>query len=69
MGALFSSPSTPTISSPPVTATTTDQEADAAAERERKRALAATGRSSTVLTSGLGVTDQAPLEKKTLLGG
>lgn len=39
-----------------------------ARERARKQAAAAPGRSSTILTSAQGVTDEAQIRRKTLLG-
>jgi len=45
-----------------------DKEAVAAREREKRAARRQRGRSSTILTSGLGLSDQAPVQKKTLLG-
>ena len=39
------------------------------AEAERKRRAAAAGRSSTLLTGGLGVTEKADTAIATLLGG
>lgn len=44
-------------------------EAKAAAEKERKRAVLAQGLNSTIKTSALGDTSQAPTQKATLLGG
>lgn len=43
--------------------------ATAASDEERRRAAAQAGRAGTVLTGGLGVTDAAPVARKTLLGG
>lgn len=45
------------------------QQADAAAARARRRALSAGGRSSTILTGPGGLTEPAPGQRKTLLGG
>tara|TARA_R100000808_G_scaffold871_5_gene4144 strand:+ start:3303 stop:3446 length:144 start_codon:yes stop_codon:yes gene_type:complete len=41
-------------------------EVSAARENERKRRMAAAGRSSTLLTGGTGITEDAPAQKKTL---
>lgn len=47
---------------------TTDAEANDARARERRRAQAASNRSSTLLTSGIGLTDPAATQKAGLLG-
>ena len=46
-----------------------DTEIQAAAEAERRRARAARGRASTLLTGGQGDPNSAPVSAKTLLGG
>lgn len=73
----MSSPKMPTPPPPvaePVAPPVADSaEVKAAAEKERLAAVKARGRSSTVLTGGLGVTEQAqvaaPAASKVLLGG
>lgn len=45
-----------------------DTSAASAGDEEKRRRRAATGRSDTVLTSGMGVTDQARTGGKQLLG-
>lgn len=54
----------------PITDSTIQTEADKAAEALKSRARAAGGRSSTILTSPLGVTGtgSSPTQQKTLLG-
>lgn len=44
------------------------EDAALAGERERARRSKARGFSSTILTSGLGLSDLAPVTQKTLLG-
>ena len=66
----FSSPSIPSPQAPPpVPESTASEEKKAAAlqvekEIERRRV----GRSSTILTGGLGLTEPARVDRKTLLG-
>lgn len=45
-----------------------DAEVRAAADRERRRAAAARGRQSTILTGGRGLMEPAPVSRKQLLG-
>lgn len=52
----------------PKTATEQDNAVQAAWERERRRQAAASGRNSTLLTSGSGVAGSANSGAKTLLG-
>mgnify|MGYP001187418764 CR=1 FL=1 len=63
----FLSPKTPSVpqpTPPPSRGSTAD-----AAEAERRRAAAAQGRNSTILTGSLGTSDgAAPDKRKTLLG-
>ena len=44
------------------------EDAALAGDRERERRLRARGYASTILTSGLGLGDMAPVAQKTLLG-
>ncbi|MDR1242314.1 MAG: hypothetical protein LBM00_05995 [Deltaproteobacteria bacterium] len=65
------SPKTPAVKPAPVApAIVAPIEADAssaeAGNQERKRRLAASGRSDTILTSGLGVAEEARVGRKTL---
>ena len=53
---------------PPPPKPPTPEDAALAGERERERRQRARGFSSTILTSGLGVSDFAPVAQKTLLG-
>jgi hypothetical protein len=67
------SQTTPEVKAAPVApAIVAPIEADASAatagDQERKRRLAAAGRSDTILTSGLGLTDEARSGRKTLGG-
>ena len=68
-----SAPKAPKVEAAPVAppvAAPIDADADAkkAGEDERRKRLAATGRSDTILTGGLGDTSAAQVGKKTLLG-
>lgn len=45
------------------------KDTQSAVDAERKRRAKAKGHRSTILTSPLGLTDQAPGQRKTLLGG
>ncbi|WP_245791001.1 hypothetical protein [Desulfovibrio litoralis] len=68
-----SSPSMPEVAPaptpPPVVAPiSADQDAARAGDNERKRRLAASGRSDTILTGGLGDTGTATAGGKKLLG-
>ena len=73
---IFSSPKpapapAPVIVTPaavPEVAVEDNTEMKAASEAERKRALLAQGRGSTLLTGSQGVTDEANVKRKTLLG-
>lgn len=72
MGSLFKAPSMPAapVYEPPVEPPSAEDEARAqqAAEDERRRQAKRKGRRSTILT-GTGLSEEAPTEKKTLLGG
>lgn len=63
-------PETPPTPPPAPTATTIyeDQSTAQARDAERQRAAQATGRQSTLLTGGSGLSTPAPTERKTLLG-
>ena len=54
---------------PPPPPTRADPDVQAAALAERRRLAARQGRSSTILTSGQGVVDEATPATRTLLGG
>ena len=72
MGSLFApppSPSTPKVAPAPEVPEINDAEVEEARQKARKRALAARGRSATILTSGLGVKGKAQVKRNTLLGG
>ncbi len=69
MTSLFSSPKTPTQAAPPAPPTVTDPAVQQAANENAAAAASAAGRGSTILTSGLGDTSQATVQKKVLLGG
>lgn len=60
---LAKSPKIPPAPKPP-----SPEDAALAGERERARRSKARGFSSTILTSGLGLSDLAPVTQKTLLG-
>lgn len=49
-------------------AKTNDERARMAGDLQRRRAAAAGGRASTLLTGAYGLTDTAPTQRKTLLG-
>ncbi len=68
MGSLFSSPSLPPLPAPVTGPASDDAETEAAAERERKRQAAAASRSNDIRTGVSGLTEDAPVKKKTLLG-
>ena len=53
---------------PPEPPKETDEEVKRARGQERKMAMLAAGRSSTIKTGGRGLTSQATLQKKSLLG-
>jgi hypothetical protein len=65
----FGGGSTPAPPAPIPIPTTSDAEVKAASELERKRRIAAAGRSSTILTSGAGVLSDTDVRKPKLLGG
>lgn len=70
MGGLFGSPPPPPAPLPdPILPQKSDADIQASRTNYRKKRLAASGRSSTILTSGRGVTEEATPTKKTLLGG
>lgn len=73
MGALFSSPHisspTPTPPAPAAPDAYAAEQAKIAADNQRKAAVGAKGRQSTVLTGGLGDYSLAPTQQRTLLGG
>ncbi len=61
-----SAPSPPPPPPPPPPPQVSDPEVQAAKENERKRRIAAQGRSSTILTGGQGVADERTQGKKLL---
>jgi len=71
---MFSSPKTPSLPAapsapPPIVDTTKDNaESKKARSDEERRAKAAKGRNSTILTSPLGIQEAAPVQKATVLG-
>ena len=74
MSSLFSAPHVSSPSPPPApppapTDAWAQDQAKAAADTQRKAARAAHGRSSTILTGGLGDYSLAPTSQRTLLGG
>lgn len=69
MTGLFSTPSLPPPPPPPPPAPSpTDAAAQDAARQTAVAAATASGRASTILTSGMGDLSPAPAGKKTLLG-
>ncbi len=72
MSSVFSKPKPPPPPpkpiAPPPAPETADVRVKAAGEAESKRARLAKGRQSTILTGPLGTTDQATVQRKTLLG-
>jgi hypothetical protein len=64
----FSSPSTPAPEPPPPPPTVNDAEVQSAKDNERKRRVAAAGRTSTILTGGEGVTTAERTQGKQVLG-
>ena len=66
---IFKSPKPQPAPEPAPPPTRSDAEVADAADSERRRRAAAIGRSSTILTSGQGVTDPAQPVSNTLLGG
>jgi len=68
---MFGSPSIPDPAPtppPPEPPTEADEEVQRARDLERRQALLAAGRRSTILTGGRGLTDDASVARKTLLG-
>lgn len=68
-----SKPKTPTVTAAPmappvVTPIEADGDAKKAGDEERRKRMAASGRSDTILTSGLGATGAPETGKKKLLG-
>ena len=63
-----SSPPPPPVYYAPPPPTENDAEIKAAKDKEAEILRKQRGRAATLLTSGLGVTEQAPTQKKTLLG-
>ena len=68
MSGLFSSPKIPDPTPAPAPPSRSDEEVREAALRARMRAAGASGRRSTIKTSGKGVTDEATPALKKLLG-
>jgi len=68
MTSLFSPPKMPEPTPMPVVPTRDDQAVKDAEERQRKAALMAKGRQSTILTGGMGLQEEAPVKKKQLFG-
>ena len=68
MGFIGGSKSPPPVYYAPPTPTENDAEIKAAKDKEAEILRKQRGRAATLLTSGLGVTEQAPTQKKTLLG-
>ena len=65
----FSSPDIPApVAPPPPPSGPTEEEAEAALQKEKRIQRGRRGRRSTILTSGLGVTEPANVQRKTLLG-
>ncbi len=60
--------SQPKATQPTITTTVDDQEVTDAKEKQRRRALMAAGRQSTLLTGESGVSGAANTSQKTLLG-
>jgi len=67
-GGAPSPPPPPTFAPPPTPPSVDDSDIQEKAREEQARRGRASGLSSTVLTSGRGVTEDALTEKKTLLG-
>ena len=61
-------PPTPKVSTPAPDSEEVKQAAQTAADNQRRAAVVAKGRQSTILTGGLGDTTQAPVKLRTLLG-
>lgn len=69
MTAMFSSPKTPDVVTPPPPPTPADPAVQQAARDAQTAAAMAAGRGSTILTGGQGDTSKATVAKKVLLGG
>ena len=67
-GSLFSSPSPPPTYAAP-TPTLEDDDIQKKRDEERRAQKRRRGLAGTIMTSGLGDTTQAPVARKTLLGG
>jgi hypothetical protein len=68
MSAVFSRPPTPPPPPPPPPEPS-DPQVEAARRRARIAARNARGRAATILTGGRGLAGDAPVARKTLLGG
>ena len=68
MGGIFGGGGSPQIMQQPEPPTRSDADVRSAALAERKRRAMATGRAETIKTSPQGVTEQAQIVSKTLLG-
>ena len=68
MGGIFSSPKIPDPTPAPAPPSRSDAEVREAALAARRRAASASGRESTIKTSGKGVTDEDTPALKKLLG-
>ncbi len=68
MSGLFSSPSVPTPPPPPEPPEKSDVDVQEAALQERLRRARQRGRAANILTGNQGVTGDAPVARKTLLG-
>ena len=68
MGGMFGGGAAQQVAAAPLPPTRSDAEIRAAALETRQRRAGATGRAETVLTSPQGVTEDAPMATKQLLG-
>lgn len=70
MGAIFNppKPKVPKVPPPPPVERDIEPEVQQARDRRRRTLLAAVGRASTILTGPLGLTGDATIGRKTLLG-
>ncbi len=68
MGGMFGGGAAQQVAAAPLPPTRSDAEIRAAALEARQRRAGATGRAETVLTSPQGVTEDAPMVTKQLLG-
>ena len=68
MGGIFGGGAAQQVAAAPLPPTRSDAEVRAAALEARQRRAGATGRAETVLTSPQGVTEDAPMATKQLLG-